>query len=110
MGLRVVSLGYVRTIARVSGFRGRYVLHTHCRWSFCLALPAAGHGTTLSSMGLSTAARNLSVACFIHRSAIVALQAAVHLARIAHNFRPGAAFLLLPLQSPERLEYRRGCK
>ena len=52
-------------------------------WSF--ALPAARYGTTVSSLWLLGTPRFISLACIVPRSAMVARQAAIHLAWIGDH-------------------------
>src|ERR1700691_4712011 len=93
LGLRSVPLGHLRTIARVSSFRCSAVLHPDGVRSFCPALPAAGHGTTVSSVRLPGSPGVISLPRFVHRSAIAALQTAIHLAGIGDHFVGSAGLL-----------------
>ena len=96
-----VPLGHVRAITRLSGFRRGDVLHADDRRTFCFALPTAEYGAALSSIRLSSATSDLSVARRNHRSAIVALQAAIHLAGINH-YLIGRSGLLAVAEVTER--------
>ena len=93
MGIFFVSLWHLRTVARLSSFRGVDVLYPDDPRSFCFALPAAGHGAAVSSIRLPGFARPVSLARFVHRSAVAALQAAIHLAGVGYH-RIGCAGLL----------------
>ena len=65
------------------------------------ALPAARYGTTVSSLWLPGTPGVISLACLVPRSAIVALQAAIHLAWIGDHF-VGCACLLAPAKIAKR--------
>jgi hypothetical protein len=101
LGVRSVPLRHLRTIARLPGFCCRDVLHADDRRTLCVADSAAKYGAALSSIRLSDASGAISLARCDHRSAIVALQAAVHLAGTGDYFirRSG---LLAVAESAER--------
>src|SRR5579864_4956420 len=95
LGLRFVPVWYLRAIARISGFRCADVLHLDDPGSFYIALPEAGYGTTVPSFWLPGTPRVISLARLVPRTAIVALQAAIHLARIDDHFIGCAGLLAL---------------
>src|SRR5579872_281915 len=83
LGMRSLPLWYLPAAARFRGLRGSDVLHPDCRWTLRAAYTAPRHRTPVSSVRLPIASRGLSPARVVHRGATAALQAAVHLARVA---------------------------
>src|SRR5580704_4616270 len=86
LGVCFVSFWQLWAVARFSGFRGGDVLHPDDRRTVCFAFPPAQYGAAVPSVRLSGAPGDVSAARCEPRSAIVALQAAIHLARIGHYF------------------------
>src|SRR5580692_1339900 len=86
LGVRSVPFRDVWTIARFSGFRGGHVLHTDDRRTLSFTLPPSEYGAALPGVRLPGASGDVPPACCLHRSAIVALQAALHLARPGNYF------------------------